>query len=258
MKNRSVIFLCIFFLAWCGKYSFAQQGVKYDEQKLNVDSILRFNSLDPEIDSIDRFRHSRDFAYMNYIDSLLRKRTSFKTDTVAFTRQPVDAGHTKSQKDHSALNKILNSAPVRIFFWALAIIFLGFILYNLVIKNSFFRRERKAKEKEKAGAEQSLSDASKYLSLIEDAERKDDLALAIRFLFLRMLAVMADKEIINFSPEKTNRDYLKEVPQKDRNVYASLMRNYEYIWYGKFTFGKGNYAHLKRTFTDFTNKLNAD
>jgi hypothetical protein len=256
MKNRSIIFLCIFSLACCGKYSFAQENVKY-EPKTNTDSIFSSNSLNPETDSIDRFRHSRDFAYMNYIDSLLRKKTFLKTDTVTLREQAISRRRQNKPEDHSALNAILNSGPVQLFFWLLAIIFLGFILYNLVIKNSFFKRERRSKEQDKAGAEPSLSDASNYLSLIEAAERKEDLTLAIRFLFLRMLAVMADKEIINFSPEKTNHDYLKEVPQEDRNSYASLMRNYEYIWYGKFTFGKENYARLKKAFTGFTNKLNA-
>jgi hypothetical protein len=256
MKNRSIIFLCIFSLACYGKYSFAQENVRYHEPKINIDSIFGSNSLNADIDSIDRFRHSRDFAYMHYIDSLLRKKTLHKTDTVTLREQTISRERQEKPEDHSALNAILNSAPVQLFFWLLAIIFLGFILYNLVIKNSFFKRERKAGEENKAGTEPSLSDASNYLSLIEEAESKEDLNLAIRFLFLRMLAVMADKEIINFSPEKTNHDYLKEVPQKDRNSYASLMRNYEYIWYGKFTFGKEHYARLKKAFTDFTNKLN--
>ena len=256
MKNRSIIFLCIFFLACYGKSSFAQDKVKY-ESEINIDSFFRSNSLHAEIDSIDRFRHSRDFAYMNYIDSLLRKKTILKTDTVTFGKQAVNRRKQKTPEDHSALNKILNSTPVQLFFWLLAIIFIGFILYNLVIKNSFFKRERKARPEDKAGAEPPLSDASGYLSLIEEAERKEDWTLAVRFLFLRMLAVMADKEIISFSPEKTNHEYLKEVSAKDRNIYASLMRSYEYIWYGKFTFGKENYAHLKKTFTDFTDKLNA-
>jgi hypothetical protein len=206
-------------------------------------------------DSLSGLKKTRDFAYMNYIDSLLRIRNS-KRDSSIVNKETNVKKIQKSNPDNSILNKLINSKPAKIFFWLLAAGFLGFILFNLIFKNSllkFKRRKITIDEVEEALA--GLSDLEKYDQLISDAEGDNNFNLAIRYLFLQSLKALADKQKIDFSPEKTNHDYLQELPSNLVNDYKNLVRNYEYLWYGKFKISSGRYQQLKVLYKDFSNKI---
>ncbi len=51
------------------------------------------------------------------------------------------------------------------------------------------------------------------IHLITEAENKDEFNLATRYLFLKTLKNLADRGFINFTAEKTNKEYLKEMRQ---------------------------------------------
>jgi len=258
---KSKILILIYFpaiLFFSGLHSFAQKHTNRPDN-FNADSVLKIHSLNNEADSLQHWKHKREFAYMNYIDSLLRKKTAIRSDTMGIGRSKGKIKRpTKKLKDHSAINKILNSYPLQIFLWIAAISFIGFIVYKLFFKDLLFdKKEKVDSEKQMDDLISSLDDFSKSELLINDAEAKKNYNLATRYLFLQMLKNMADEEIINFSPEKTNLDYLNEIPSKDKRQFSFLIRNYEYVWYGKFSIDKIKYLELKEKFISFNSKLKA-
>lgn len=68
-------------------------------------------------------------------------------------------------------------------------------------------------------------------SAIEDKQYK----LAVRYLFLKSLKMLSDKEIIELKNNKTNNQYLSEIKN---NQIALLFKNnillFEWIWFGDF------------------------
>ena len=92
--------------------------------------------------------------------------------------------------------------------------------------------------------------------MITEAENSKQFNLATRYLFLKTLKNLSDREYINFAAEKTNKEYLKEM---ERNNYFSkfreLTRNYEYIWYGQFVIENEEYQKLKENFDSFNKKM---
>ncbi|MDW8019038.1 MAG: DUF4129 domain-containing protein [Chloroherpetonaceae bacterium] len=93
-------------------------------------------------------------------------------------------------------------------------------------------------------------------ALIEQAMADKDYRRAVRYLFLRVLKLLAAKDLIAWRIDKTNRDYLYELKQPElRTPFAELARFFEYVWYGGFWLTEQEFAAAKRAFDAFTTQL---
>ena len=98
--------------------------------------------------------------------------------------------------------------------------------------------------------------AINYQKEIDKAETSADYRLAIRLRFLRLLKVMAEKEIIQYKQDRTNLDYLLQLhPTGYYNNFFRITRNYEYSWYGKFEVAEGAYKIIRNDFDQFDRQL---
>jgi hypothetical protein len=227
-----------------------------ENNKANINTVVKNKAPDAVIDSLNKWKHSREFAYMGYLDSLLRKRTDIKADTTSINLTTEKSDRQKKSSDYSGMNEFLNSFPLKIFFWLLAVIFIGFIFYKIFIKNEIFNKRKTTITENEHEEIPALQEYSKYDSLIDEAEFKNEFNLAVRYLFLKTLKNLADKEIISFSPDKTNNEYLKEMASNAyQHQFASLINHYEYVWYGKFLIDKSKYQQLKEAFINFNKKI---
>ena len=220
---------------------------------------MRFLKKDSgENDTILKWKQSRDFAYMHFLDSLLRKQKDIRSDTVRFDENSGKIiRNGNSRTGVSPFGKILNSLPFRIFFWILAIIFISFIAYKVLYKNDIFRRKKNKMLSE--DAEESLEDlqnVAEYDALISNAEAKRDFNLAIRFLFLKTLKTLTDRGFVTFTIEKTNQEYLKEMGENEHaKEFEDVTRIYEYVWYGKHVIDEDHYLKLKELYYLFNKKI---
>jgi hypothetical protein len=252
MKCKSRQFVCLLLLIFC-KYNGNAQTQNF---QLLPDTVSQ-KQLSQNDDSISKWKQSHEFAYMDYLDSVLRKEKNIKADTVSIDESGKITRNQRAENNASGLNKILNSLPLRIFFWVIALIFIGLISYKVFFKNGIFRRKKnKLIAENEEGSPYDLEELSKYDALISDAENKNEFNLATRYLFLKTLKTLADKGFIDFTAEKTNKEYLKEMEQnKYFNQFEKLTRNYEYTWYGKFLIDKNKYQYLKEEFILFNEKV---
>jgi hypothetical protein len=221
------------------------------------DTTVTKTLFDENNDSILKWKQSREFAYMAYLDSLLRKKTDLKPDTINIDENTGKkrAGRISISQDDRGT--FLNSLPLKIFFWAIAIFFICFIIYKLFLTNGLFAKKT-VKIVDEANNEnpESLNEYSEYNLLIHEAELKKDFNLAIRYLYLQMLKRLTDNELINFSPDKTNDKYVYELSGKNyQQQFARLTLNYEYVWYGKFLIDANKYHQVKEEFVSFNKKV---
>lgn len=258
-------------LFFINSFSFAQknnQETKTDTSVINIeeDSINNGNEIAVDTvitkavfgqnnDSILKWKQAHEFEYMAYLDSLLRKKTNLKIDTVSIDKGTINKSTATAGSSKS--NNFLNSFLVKIFFWLIAIFFIGFILYKLFFTGGLFAKENLKHSDEPATKEpESLYEYSAYNVLIHEAESKNDFNLAIRYLYLQSLKRLADRELILFSPVKTNNLYLQELYGCSyQHEFASLTLNYEYAWYGKFAIDRTRYQKLKEEFILFNKKI---
>ena len=257
MKNNSAIFIyvLIVFLS-SNNYLYAQQSPSNGEGD-TMQLPAGGDTIDLNVnDTIQKFRRSREFRYMNNIDSILRSENELRNDTAKLNKSGNTINRKKSASDFSSINRILNSTPMQVFFWTLAFLFITLMAYRLLFKNKILKRKTKVTENLQDEHPQDLADASTYEALIGDAEEAGNYNLAIRYLFLGTLTNLKDKGLISFTASKTNRQYLNEVNTKggpDR--FEFLVYHYEYAWYGKFSIDINTYQHLKKEFQLFNEKV---
>jgi hypothetical protein len=261
MKCKSAIFICLLLhFSIHNGYGQTNDSLNGDGLEMQefgrLDSLANFKDYN-ENDTILKWKRSRDFAYIHYLDSLLRKQKDIKSDTVRFDETSGRIiRNQNSGADVSAFGKILNSLPFRIFFWILAVIFIAFISYKVLFNNGIFGRKRNklALEIEEQSLEE-LRDVSEYDSLIGDAEARHDFNDAVRFLFLKTLKNLSDEGLISFTAEKTNQEYLKEmINAPNARAFEALIRGYEFAWYGKHLVSENQYLQLKEAFISFNKK----
>lgn len=271
MKYKSYLFIALLFLRIIlpsNGYAQTQDSLTQSEEIQsqefsNEDS--NTNSADTALtrqilkDSLDilKWKNNREFSYMHYLDSLLRSEKNMQTDTVSVDEK---SGRIKRKKVNvrqpSSLNNMLNSWPLKIFFWTLAILFILFISYKVLFKNGIFVRKKAKRRRNEEESLEELNELSEYDSLAYEAENKKDFNLATRYLFLKTLKNLSDKGFINFTSEKTNKDYLNEMRQHNySDEFGKLTRDYEYIWYGKFSIDEERYQKLKEDFSFFNKKV---
>lgn len=88
-----------------------------------------------------------------------------------------------------------------------------------------------------------------------EAATQGNFRMAIRFQYLHLLKIFSQQELLQYRPDATNYDYLKQL--FDRPYYKDFFRvtrNYEYAWYGEMTVSKDQYEVVHKEFNDLYQK----
>lgn len=208
-----------------------------------IDTTLFPNSVQLPYDSIKQWKDLKQYAYIKYLDSLLKNRK--KAEVMQAPRSP------------GFINDILGSGFISALLWILAICFIFFIIYRLFLADGVFKRRSKAIIKEEDEMdEEELTKESDFDALIKTALQHGNYRQAVRYQYLRTLHTLADKNFIELAPDKTNYQYVRELKNRDQQqAFAALTLNYEYVWYGEFNIDKNIYQKIETGFTDLNQKL---
>lgn len=92
--------------------------------------------------------------------------------------------------------------------------------------------------------------------LISNALKNRDYRLVVRFLYLKNLKLMSDKEIIDWSTNKTNYSYQYEIKNNSlRNKFLEATLIFDYVWYGKFVLDESQFSEINRRMDEFNNMV---
>ena len=210
------------------------------------DTILNVYPIEILQDSVQSWKNKKQLAYLKNLDSLLKaseKKESAKKNDKA------------SAPNVSWLGQIFNGSFFKTLLWSMAGIFVVVVLYQLFKNKGLFRQNVVKPEEEQAAPSNENLLEQDFDSLILQAKRAEDFRLATRYQFLKTLQLLKEKELIEFSLEKTNSLYVREVPEKFRNDFARLILNYEYVWYGEFSLSPQQYELLQQKYTSFNEKI---
>lgn len=110
-----------------------------------------------------------------------------------------------------------------------------------------------------SGSDDELPDdifAIDYEKELARANTSKNYHLAVRLMYLHVLKVMADREIINYRAGKTNSDYLFELYNsayyKD---FFRITRSFEYVWYGQFALAEPAYNRIQQDYETLKSRL---
>lgn len=138
-----------------------------------------------------------------------------------------------------------------------AIILVGFLLYFLIKyligKNGNFifgKKNRKVIINEEE-LHENIHEIN-FPESIAKYERSGDYRSAVRYQFLFILKKLSDKKLINWNPEKTNKDYIAELKTPNlKNEFFSLSYIFDYVWYGEFSIDEQSYLKFKSRYQSF-------
>lgn len=93
---------------------------------------------------------------------------------------------------------------------------------------------------------------------IEQALLDKNYKKAVRLLYLFTLKIFSDHKLIEWSPSKTNHDYLGEL-RKDSILegFRTLSFIFEFVWYGDFKADQTHFEEMNREFLKINQELNA-
>lgn len=146
----------------------------------------------------------------------------------------------------------------RTLFWILITgAFVALLAWFLATGNIFlFRKKSKPiKEEEETGDTENIHELD-FDKEIRQAIDAKNFRLAIRMLYLQTLRRLSDKELINYTHERTNSDYLRQLSgTRFYKEFFRLTRNFEYTWYGEFPVNEETFSLIQKDFSDFNQSL---
>jgi hypothetical protein len=84
-------------------------------------------------------------------------------------------------------------------------------------------------------------DETDYDALIRQSVNASDFRSAVRYVFLKTMQSLADKNLIVWRKEKTNVEYYLELPPACRSEFRRLAEVFDRIWYGRYPADAGSY-----------------
>jgi hypothetical protein len=215
------------------------------------DTSIYFNDFNLSEDSIMHWKKDKKYAWIKNLDSLLRERENkVKKQTQEISRQ----GNNLSE-GLSATERFFNSTFLKIILWALAACFVAFIIFRLFLSKGIFGKASKKVIAEVVQEEDDHNMDNDFHQLYKKAYAAGDIRLAMRYLFLKTLQTLNEKDLIRFALDKTNSIYVSELPLAKRNDFAGLALYYEYIWYGNFAVEKDAFDKIENKYNEFLNKV---
>lgn len=89
-------------------------------------------------------------------------------------------------------------------------------------------------------------------ALIAEAEKNGDLRRAIRLHYLMVLRQLVDRNVLHWSPDHTDQDYMAQIKDAAlRARFTHIVLVFQWVWYGHAEVDATRYAELRRPFVEF-------
>jgi len=89
-------------------------------------------------------------------------------------------------------------------------------------------------------------------TMIQNEIQTQNFRKATRLLYLKMLKILTDNNLIEWSLHKTNNDYIFELRQSlHYQDFKKLTKYYEFVWYGNFNISKTHFEDIFNSFLTF-------
>jgi hypothetical protein len=142
---------------------------------------------------------------------------------------------------------------MEVFFWIIAVVGLAVIIWLLTRTQftSFLKGNTKNTAFNFSDVEEDISGID-FNDRVNKAFQEQDYRLAIRWLYLKQLYLLNEKNRISYQPFKTNIDYTHELSKSTLlNTFTAISRVYDYVWYGKYSITLSEYQAFEKEFKQF-------
>ncbi|PIE49412.1 MAG: DUF4129 domain-containing protein [Flavobacteriales bacterium] len=137
-----------------------------------------------------------------------------------------------------------------------AVILFLFVKFFLKINMQNINDGKKNKTEITISEDEKLIQTADLNELIKKVLAQNNYRLAIRYYYLKILQRLSKKKIIDWQGQKTNEDYLNEIPNaKLKSEFSKATYLYDFIWYGEFSIDNELYAKAEKQFDKTFNQI---
>lgn len=199
---------------------------------------------------------AHQFAYADQYNPLSSEDFNELSSNIDYTKdmkRQVSLKEFKSKPDKDKEGHPLNLSSLKaigsfinILAYLLIIVLVCAILYFLI--SNVESGDNKITYEDKMTEEEDIEDIDAhhlYLKALIDK----DYRTAIRMRFIIVLQEFSERELINWKPEKTNRDYKREIKvSQEYSFFESASNIYDRIWYGNVDITLADFEKLNPYF----------
>lgn len=214
------------------------------QEVLLTDTILTIRAINLSEDTIRQWKNKKEFGYIKNLDSLLKIPDENESRPGNF-RIP----------STSLLDRIFSGTLFKLILWMLAAFFVLAVVYQFFKNRGIFKRQfTKGVAEEDVSVEDDKLEKD-YDKLLHQNHKLGDYRMALRYQFLKTLQLLRHHNHIEYAADKTNSQYMRELPVHWQNDFAKLILNYEYVWYGNFVINKEQYEPIQELYIAFQKKI---
>jgi len=196
---------------------------------------------------VNKLRADDDFWYVNYV---------FKK---AKGKKEKEVKQSNNQKASEGKGTFLDAPFFQTLLWILIIGgFAAFVIVYLANSNTTLFRKKNTiihSDEEMEAVTDNIFEIN-YQREIDKAISSGNYRFAVRLMFLRVLKNLSDTKTIQYTPDRTNFDYLMQLQSTAHYAdFFKLTRNYEYSWYGHFDIDMDKFSWIRKDFENFDQKL---
>lgn len=225
------VFIVLLIMLFTHESLLAQQRVTYDSTDLEVRH-LPYNQ-------IKSYSEQKDFDYR---ESSSKAVSLWDRFWVWFWEQ----FYRMSKKD-----SVRKGFEISV--WVFSISLILFSIYRLTgMERRFFFQGNGNGRPLGYREEQEDIHAIDFDRAIREAIDNQHYRLAIRFMYLKSIKILADRALIDFRLNKTNFDYARELTNTAYSKgFEEITMMYEYAWFGEFPVDKEIFEQLQNRFSDY-------
>lgn len=221
-------------------FALPSSDIMYDSSKIELREIKRAD--------IDKFRNEKDFIYTEIENK--------STDLWSIIQSWI------YERLYELIYGEDGKPENNLFVYVIALTLVIFIIYWInrsQLSWIFGKSDKSIADSFNDAAEDNIY-ANDYDDLITKAESENNFRKCVRYQYLNTLKKLADLDLIEWKPDKTNHDYIVELSKKSElmNVFTNLTFVFDYVWYGEFEISHDEYMSIKSKFLAFSNKLQSD
>lgn len=212
--------------------------------------------------TVSRYKKDDDFAYANdpeYWDNERERALKRKREEEQRLQEQQEAQNQEYKKgfwDH--FNDFFSGSAIRTISYILLIGFFLFIIYRIVVVNKLFLFYSSKKATVEAGEEEVDIQDDNLDARIRKAVEAKEYRPAVRYMYLKTLRLLNDREWIRYHADATNYEYVNQMGRhKLGNDFGFLTRIYDYVWYGEFTLTDEQFELVHNNFSHFYNAANS-
>lgn len=184
-----------------------------------------------------------------------RKEFSYANDPGFWKPEP-KVQKTRGKGFWDYFYDFFSSDGVRMIAYFLLIAFFVYVIYRIIVVNKLYLFYNSKKAKTVASGEVSDIQDINLDAKIQEALAAKDHRMAVRYMYLKALKLLNERQWIRYHADGTNYEYVNQMSgRKQANEFSYLTRIYDYVWYGEFAVTQDQFDIVHKNFSHFYNAV---